>query len=425
MGGTATLEGDITATTTTIDGTEYFTNPALTIAGDGFNTTSLNMNGYSSSSFMVNPGVTATCGTLTVQGGTATVGGGGTINVTNLDVAGGTLDIQTFNQTANNVQMTSGGISGTTGILTSLTPFDMQAGTVSAILGGAVGLTKTGAGTLTLSGTNTYSGLTTISSGVLSIAGTNSLPGWNTNGSYSVANGATLAVGNGVSETDIGAFGTLLTILNTSNFAAGANIGFDTSAGNRNYASVIGNTSNGALGLTKISANTLTLSATNTYTGATTLTAGTLSAGATGNLGAAASNLVFNGGTLQITGTTLTNISGIGHTVITNPGETVGLDINNAANTFTFDQVLNQTTGGLTKLGAGTLVLNKANTYTGATTVSAGTLKAGVATQAFGNNSVVTLNNTDGGGLNLNNFNNTIGSLNGVATSTVGNIFTS
>ncbi len=412
-----------TATTSAaIDGSSDPTyQPSLEIKGtngSSFNTPLLTMDGVSS--FKVDPGASATCTTIDIQGGTATVGGGGgNITVTNLVVDGGTLDIQSFDQAANNVQMTGGAITGTTGILTSLSAFDMQAGTASAVLAGTHGLNKTTAGTVTLSGANTYSGLTTISSGALSIAGTNSLPGWNTNGSYSVANGATLAVGDGVSEANVGAIGTPLTILNTSNFAAGANIGLDTSAGNRNYASVIGNTSNGALGLTKIGTNTLTLSATNTYTGATTLTAGTLSAGATGNLGAAASNLVFNGGTLQITGTTLTNISGIGHTVITNPGETVGLDINNAANTFTFDQVLNQTTGGLTKLGAGTLVLNKANTYTGATTVSAGTLQAGVAAQAFGNNSVVTLNNTDGGGLNLNNFNNTIGPLNGVATSTV------
>ncbi|MCX5678561.1 MAG: autotransporter domain-containing protein [Candidatus Omnitrophica bacterium] len=168
-GGTATLEGNITATTTTIDGTEYFTTPVLTINGNGFNTTSLTMNGYSDSSFMVNPGVTATCGTLTVQGGTATVGGGGTINVTNLDVAGGTLDIQTFNQTATNVQMTSGGISGTTGKLTSPNTFDMQSGTVSAILAGAGGLNKTGAGVVTLNAANEYTGATTITGGTLTV----------------------------------------------------------------------------------------------------------------------------------------------------------------------------------------------------------------------------------------------------------------
>jgi autotransporter-associated beta strand protein len=95
----------------------------------------------------------------------------------------------------------------------------------------------------------------------------------------------------------------------------------------------------------------------------------------TANLGGGAANLVFDGGILQITGTTLANFSGIGHTVSFNATKTVGLDINNVAHTFTVDQVLNQTTGGFTKLGAGTVILNQTNTYTGATAVNGGTLR--------------------------------------------------
>ena len=124
---------------------------------------------------------------------------------------------------------------------------------------------------------------------------------------------------------------------------------------------------------------TLVLTGSNTYTGATYLNAGELSVSGTANLGAAAptSNVVFNGGTLQITGTNLTNFSTIGHTVVFNPGATVGLDINNAANTFTVDQPLNQGSGGLTKLGAGILILSQPDAYTGPTYISAGTLQAG------------------------------------------------
>jgi autotransporter-associated beta strand protein len=145
---------------------------------------------------------------------------------------------------------------------------------------------------------------------------------------------------------------------------------FDT---NGQAISIAGNIG-GPGGLTKNGAGTLTLTGTNNYLGATTLTGGTLSVGAVNNLGNAASNLVFNGGTLQISNTTnLPNFSTLGRTVSFTSGQTVGLDV--TSGTFTVDQVLNQGIGGLTKAGAGTLIFNQANTYTGATTVSAGTLQ--------------------------------------------------
>src|SRR5699024_149022 len=93
----------------------------------------------------------------------------------NLVVSSGTFDLQGFNQTLAGVQMTGGSIASTTGILTSTTAFDLQAGSVSAILGGGVGLTKTTAGTVTLSGANTYSGLTTISAGTLKLGNSNNI----------------------------------------------------------------------------------------------------------------------------------------------------------------------------------------------------------------------------------------------------------
>jgi len=131
-----------------------------------------------------------------------------------------------------------------------------------------MGLTKIGAGTLVLGGTNTYTGNTTVSAGALAIASTSALPGWDTNGRYSVANGAGLAVGNSVSDGDFA------TIRGTTNFVAGSANGFDTTDGDRTYGPDIA----GSIGLIKVGANKLILSGTNnTYTGQTTINGGTLS----------------------------------------------------------------------------------------------------------------------------------------------------
>lgn len=127
-------------------------------------------------------------------------------------------------------------------------------------------------------------------------------------------------------------------------------------------------------GLQKNDVGSLILSGPNTYTGATKVSGGTLSVSATNHLGAAAASLVFDGGTLQITGTVMTNF---GHAVSFTSGKTVTLDINAAGNSFTADQPLTQGGGGLTKVGAGRLVLGRTNSCTGATLINAGTLALG------------------------------------------------
>jgi autotransporter-associated beta strand protein len=72
-------------------------------------------------------------------------------------------------------------------------------------------------------------------------------------------------------------------------------------------------------------------------------------------------------------------------------------------------------TGGMTKNGTGTLTLAGSNAYTGSTTVSAGTIKAG-STSSFGSNSAVTV--AAGATMDLGGFNNTINSLS-TATGTI------
>ena len=82
-------------------------------------------------------------------------------------VNGGTFDIAGNSDTVAGVQLASGSITGSGGTLTSTSAHDLRSGTVSAVLGGAVGATKTTAGTVTLSGANSYSGVTTVNAGTL------------------------------------------------------------------------------------------------------------------------------------------------------------------------------------------------------------------------------------------------------------------
>jgi len=152
----------------------------------------------------------------------------------------------------------------------------------------------------------------------------------------------------------------------------------DGSGASIHWIATIDNTLTG-LGINKTGAGTLVLGGSNTYTQSTMLSAGTLSVSTEANLGAAGAALDFEGGILQVTGTTFQSTA---RTItLGTPGG--GFDIADAANVFTVSQALGGT-GGLTKLGAGTLVLDGANSYSGGTTVSAGTLQ-GDATSLQGN----------------------------------------
>jgi autotransporter-associated beta strand protein len=142
-----------------------------------------------------------------------------------------------------------------------------------------------------------------------------------------------------------------------------------TVGGNHGSTEVSGVISGTGGSLVKVGTGALALSGTNTYSGGTTLAGGTVSVGSDANLGGAASALTFNGGTLQVAGTSFTSTA---RTITWDAGGG-GFDIADPANSFTVSQALGGT-GGLAKLGAGTLVLSGANTYSGGTTVSGGTL---------------------------------------------------
>ena len=146
--------------------------------------------------------------------------------------------------------------------------------------------------------------------------------------------------------------------------------GFIGSRNNRTltYGGVITGSGN----LTKNYPGTLLLSGTNTYTGSTTVDNGILSVSSSANLGATpgsvdADNIILDGGTLRANSSfTLDNNKGI----TISSASTIQTD---SSVTLTYGGVI-AGSAGYSKTGNGTLLLSGNNTYTGDTTISAGTL---------------------------------------------------
>jgi len=156
--------------------------------------------------------------------------------------------------------------------------------------------------------------------------------------------------------------------------------------------------------LVKDDLGTLVLAGNNTYAGGTTVQGGTLQVSSDANLGNTAGALTLGDGTLHTTASFQTgravNLTG-NSTFQTDGGTTLAL-----ANAVTG-------TGSLAKTGGGTLVLGAASTYSGATTVTAGTLQAAVA-NAFSGSSAITV--TANGRLDLAGFAQNAASLTNAGT---------
>jgi autotransporter-associated beta strand protein len=211
--------------------------------------------------------------------------------------------------------------------------------TLSGVISGGGPLVKTGAASLILRGANNYSGTTTISAG-------------------------TLQVGAGAT---VGTLGT------------GAVVNNATLAFNRTDTLTVANTISGSGGVTQAGTGATVLTATNAYTGATSVNAGTLRAGAAagGQSFGVNSAVTF----ANVAGATL-DLNGFNQTVgsLAGGGATGGNVLLGAAtlttggdNTSTIYSGAISGSGGLTKVGTGTMSLTSTNSV-GATTVSAGTL---------------------------------------------------
>ncbi|EAU8883444.1 autotransporter outer membrane beta-barrel domain-containing protein [Salmonella enterica] len=234
-------------------------------------------------------------------------------------------------------------------------------GTFDNAISGSGQVVKSGDETLTLSGTNTYSGGTLISGGTLVASNVEAL------GSDDVTDNATLALNTGgtfdnaisgsgqvvksgdetltLSGANSYTGGTLIsggTLVATSVDALGTGDVTDDATLELNTGGDFDNAISGSGNVVKSGADTLTLSGANSYTGGTTISGGTLVA---------------------------SNVEALGSGDVT---DNAVLELNTGG---TFDNVISGS-GQVVKSGDKTLTLSGANSYTGGTTISGGTLVA-------------------------------------------------
>ncbi|WP_420104009.1 autotransporter outer membrane beta-barrel domain-containing protein [Bosea sp. (in: a-proteobacteria)] len=266
---------------------------------------------------------------------------------------------------------TSGSIAGNV-VNTAVLIFDRSDATSFAgAISGVGRVAKNGAGTLTLTGTNSYTGGTVINAGTLRV-GNGGTSGaiigevWN-NGVLAFDRSDTTSFAGAISGTgSVSKNGTgTLTLTGTNTYTGGTTInagalriGDGGTSGSitgdvvnngtlafvRSDSISFGGTISGTGGLGKGGVGTLTLTGGNTFTGGTVIVDGTLQIGDGGTSGSILSDVV-NLGTLAF----------------------------NRSDTTSFAGVISGN-GGVSKIGAGKLTLTGTSTYTGPTSVSAGTL---------------------------------------------------
>lgn len=424
--------GGTVATITVAGGkTLNFQGQALSIAaGTGFiktgaGTLSLTGSTYPGG-FTLNEGTVAAGGVNALgSGGPLVIAGGTTIRstATNARSFAGKLTAMTINgdftlgDATNNGALTFDAateLGSATRTLTVASAVNFN-GSITADPG--VGITKLGAGTLTLGGVNSYDGPTTVSAGVLFFQKRLSLY----NGDDSMWNGAHIVVnGTGSLGFGMGGTGEFTSAEVASLSALTPALGITTAGGSATLSDVV---TGGAF--TKLGGNTLTLTAANTYSGGTTIAGGTLAVSSIGNNTATPSNLGTTGGitfsaatTLLYTGTGETTdrvvnfSSANGGTVTTNGTGTLtfsspftgaaaamGIQIAGAGNGAMNGMANTTALLNFNKDGAGKWTVNGALTMNGGNIRPRGGVLAFSSTASTADNAILTLGNRSNVGI--------------------------
>lgn len=376
---------------------------------------------------------------------------GNTPSISVASGGGATLDIGFSNNTlANKSNITLNGGNGSIGGLTITGTGDALSnaiilagnsgiggagsGTLSGVISGTRRLTKAGSGTIALTGTNTYSGATAVNAGTLVISADSGL--------------GTAPVSATINKITFGG-GTLET---TNTFTLNANRGISVNSGGGTISPDSGTTLTyngimaGSNAFTKSGNGTLILGGANTNSAGDTVSAGILQLNSNSGLGTG-SGTVNSGAELLLNGVSITNALTLTGTGVSNAGAlaTTGSSSNtiNAAVSLNGDTTIGVTNsgdsltfgssgtisgpGGLIKTGSGTLTLATTNTYSGATTINAGTLITSNASALGQSSSVITIGSSGTLQINTSSISNPVtmngGTLTGTGTSSLaGNI---
>jgi autotransporter-associated beta strand protein len=338
-------------------------------------------------------------------------GGASTLDLNSLTLtmnAGGIMQSSTISagDTISNGTLT--GPNTANSELVFITNNAAQTLTVSAVIadasaGNTTVVTKSGNGTLNLTGTNTYKGNTYLNSGTINFGSAAALGATGNfvinGGSFDNTNATVSELSSAIKQTWNNNFtfvGSHALDMNTGAVTLGNNVTLTTTASTLTESGAIG----GGFSLTKAgSGGTLVLNATNTFTGGVNLNAGTLILNNTaalgtgifsiGTIGGAAPTFDYTNGTaanannnqqnwnssFTFTGTDALNM-GTGNvalnanSTVTVSGNVLTIGGNIGGNLSNGDSQF-----GITKAGAsGTLILSGNNNYNGGTTLSAGTL---------------------------------------------------